>query len=135
MVIDTSALTAVLLGEPEAEGLAEAIAADPRRLLSAVSALETGIVIEARKGEQGGRELDLLLHRIGAQVVALDERQAGVARAAWRRFGKGRHPAALNIGDCCAYALAHLSAEPLLFKGGDFSETDLPAVEYGGRQR
>jgi ribonuclease VapC len=135
MVIDTSALVAMLLGEPEAEALAEAIAADPRRLLSAVSALESGIVIEARKGEPGGRELDLLLQRIGAQVVALDERQAGVARTAWRRFGKGRHPAALNIGDCCAYALAQISSEPLLFKGGDFSETDVPAAEYAERRQ
>lgn len=135
MVIDTSALVAVLLGEPEAEALAGAIAADPKRLLSAFSAVETAIVIEARKGEQGGRELDLLLQRIGAQVVGFDRRQAQLAREAWRRFGKGRHPAGLNVGDCCAYALAEASAEPLLFKGQDFSETDVPAVKYAGRSR
>ncbi len=133
MVIDTSALVALLLDEPEAEALAAAIAADPKRLLSAFSALETAIVIEARKGEPGGRELDLLLQRLGAQFVGFDARQAELARKAWRRFGKGRHAAGLNIGDCCAYALAAASGEPLLFKGRDFGATDLPAVDYAGR--
>lgn len=129
MVIDTSALIAILLGEPYAEAFATAIAADPKRLLSAFSALEVSIVIEAKKGESGGRELDLLLHRSQIEIVAMDPEQAELARIAWRTFGKGRHPAGLNIGDCCSYALSKSSGEPLLFKGNDFSKTDLKTVK------
>lgn len=128
MVIDTSAILAILLGEPDAETYARAIASDPRRLMSAFSALEAGIVVEARKGESGARELDLLMHRAGIEIVSLTEDQFEIARQAWRRYGKGRHPAALNIGDCCSYALARHAQEPLLFKGEDFPHTDLPAV-------
>jgi len=125
MVIDTSALLAVLLDEPEAPAFARAIAAAPRRLLSAFSALETAIVIEAKKGESGGREFDLLAFRTGLDVVAMDSAQVEIARTAWRKFGKGRHPAGLNIGDCCSYALSRLTGEPLLFKGEDFAKTDV----------
>ncbi len=125
MVIDTSALIAILLNEPEALPFASAIAADSRRLLSAASALETGIVIEARKGPSGGREFDLLLHRARVEVVPLTAAQVEIARDAWRRFGRGNHPAGLNFGDCCAYALSKSSGEPLLFKGRDFSRTDI----------
>ena len=128
MVIDTSALMAILLGEPESEILAQAIAADPKRLLSAFTMLEAGIVIEVKKGEAGGRELDLLLHRTRIEVVPMNADQVEVARSAWRMYGKGRHPAGLNIGDCCSYALAKFSGELLLFKGDDFSKTDIPAV-------
>lgn len=128
MVIDTSALIAVLLGETEAEMFANAIANDGRRLVSVFSALEAGIVIEAKKGDAGGRALDLLLHRIQAEVVPLTGEHYEIARAAWRRYGKGRHPAGLNIGDCCAYALSKHSGEPLLFKGNDFSNTDIASV-------
>ena len=128
MVIDTSALVAILLGEPEALAFAEAMAADPKRLVSVFSLLETGIVIEAKKGDMGGRELDLLIHRANIEVVAMDPGQADLARSAWRSFGKGRHPAGLNIGDCCAYALSKYSGEPLLFKGDDFSRTDISAA-------
>ena len=128
MVIDTSALIAILLGEPDAEAFATAIAADPKRLLSAFSALEVSVVIEAKKGESGGRELDLLLHRSQIEIVAINPEQAELARIAWRTFGKGRHPAGLNIGDCCSYALSKSSGEPLLFKGNDFSKTDLKTV-------
>ena len=131
MVIDTSALIAILLGEPDAEAFAMAIATDPKRLLSAFSALEVGIVIEAKKGEPGGRELDLLLHRSQIEIVAMAPEQAELARIAWRTFGKGRHPAGLNIGDCCSYALSKSSDEPLLFKGNDFSKTDLKTVKLG----
>ena len=130
MVIDTSALIAILLGEPEAEALAIAIANDPKRLLSAFSALEVGIVIEAKKGEAGGRELDLLLHRAQIEIVAMIPEQCELARFAWRAFGKGHHPAGLNIGDCCSYALAKYSGEPLLFKGDNFTKTDLQAVQF-----
>ncbi len=130
MVIDTSALIAILLGEPDAEAFAVAIADDPKKLISAFSALEVSIVIEAKKGEAGGRELDLLLHRSQIEIVAMDSEQAELARNAWRTFGKGRHPAGLNIGDCCSYALSKSSDEPLLFKGDDFSKTDLKIVKF-----
>ncbi len=130
MVLDTSALIALLLGEPEAPALAEAIANDPKRLLCAVSALETAIVIEAKKGPSGGREFDLLLHKAAIDIVAMNAEQVQLAREAYARFGKGRHAAGLNLGDCCAYALVRYSGEPLLFKGDDFSKTDVPAVSY-----
>jgi len=128
MVIDTSALIAILFGEPEALSFTRAIADESRKLISAFNALETGIVIEARKGESGGRELDLLLHRAQIEIVAMNADQTELARAVWRKYGKGNHPAGLNIGDCCAYALAKYSGEPLLFKGNDFSQTDIRAA-------
>ncbi|MCP4682185.1 MAG: type II toxin-antitoxin system VapC family toxin [Desulfobacterales bacterium] len=130
MVIDTSALIAILLGEPEAEALARAIAGDPKRLISAFTALEAAIVIEAKKGEAGGRELDLLLHHAVIEIVSMNPDQHQIARLAWRTYGKGRHSAGLNIGDCCAYALARYSGEPLLFKGDDFAKTDISSVQY-----
>lgn len=126
MVIDSSALLALLLGEPEAETLARAIASDPRRLAAAFFVLEAAIVIEAKKGESAGRELDLLLHRAHVDVVVMDAGQVELARTARRRYGKGRHPAGLNIGDCCSYALARFTGEPLLFKADHFSKTDIP---------
>lgn len=125
MVIDTSALVAVLLDEPDRRRFTQAIASTPIRVISAASVLEAGIVIESKLGEAGGRELDLLLHRAAVEVVAVDEEQAALARSAWRRFGKGRHVAGLNYGDCFAYALAVRRDEPLLFKGDDFSATDV----------
>jgi ribonuclease VapC len=129
MVIDTSGLLAILLREPEAEDFARAIADDPKRLVSAVSALEAAIVIHARKGRAGARELDLLFHAARLTVVSLDADQVLIARQAYEKFGKGHHPAALNLGDCCSYALARSSGEPLLYKGDDFSLTDAPAVK------
>jgi ribonuclease VapC len=128
MVLDTSALLAVLLNEPEATEYALAIDADPVRLLSAANLVETSIVIEARVGDAGGRELDLLLHKAAIEVVAVDAAQADLARHAYRQFGKGRHAAGLNYGDCFAYALAQSAGEPLLFKGDDFNKTDVTAV-------
>ena len=128
MVIDTSALIAILLNEAETEAFAKAIAADPKRLISAFNLLETAIVIEAKKGEAGGVELDLLLHRARIETVAISAEQVELARTAYRVYGKGNHPAGLNIGDCCAYALAKYSGEPLLFKGGDFALTDIPSA-------
>lgn len=125
MVIDTSALLAILLAEPEAERFARAIAADPRRLVSAVSAFEAAIVLLARKGPAGVRELDLLTHAADLTVVGFDEEQVGIARRAYETYGKGRHPAGLNLGDCTSYALARTSGEPLLCKGSDFPQTDL----------
>ena len=106
MVIDSSALLAALLNEETAGRLAQAIEADPQRLLSAANLLEASIVIESRKGEAGGRELDLLLYRAAIEIVTVDQDQAEIARGAWRRFRNGRDRAALNYGDCFAYALA-----------------------------
>ena len=89
---------------------------------------KASIVIESRKGDAGGRELDLLLYRGALEVVPVDQDQAEIARAAWRRFGTGRHPAALNFGDCFAYALAMSRQVPLLFCGAGFARTDVAAV-------
>jgi ribonuclease VapC len=129
MVIETSALVAMLTNEPEAERFEAAVEADPVRLMSAASYLEAAIVVEQRFGEPGGRELDLWLHRAGVDLVSVDAEQADVARSAYRRFGKGRNRAGLNYGDCFAYALAKVSGEPLLYKGDDFAHTDIGAVD------
>ena len=128
MVIDTSAVTAVLLHEPERDVMIRQMTDAPRVLISSGTLLESAIVIEARRGEAGGRELDLFLHRLDAVTVEVDEEQVEAARAAWRRFGKGRHPAGLNYGDLFAYALSRVSGEPLLYTGDDFSRTDVVAV-------
>lgn len=130
MVIDTSAVAAILFGEPDAEAIAARIAADPVRLISAATALECGIVIESEYGEEGARELDLLLLRCAIEVIPFNAEQLAVARHAYRTFGKGRHPAALNYGDCFSYALSKTSGEPLLFKGQDFAETDIRAAQH-----
>jgi len=128
MVIDTSALVAIALNEPEASAFELRIADDPVRLISAATILEAAMVIETRLGEAGSSELDLWLYKASVEVVAVDANYADCARRAWRRFGKGRHPAGLNFGDCLAYALATLSQEPLLFKGDDFAKTDIQAA-------
>ena len=128
MVLDTSAILAVLLNEPEADAFRRAIEADPVRLLSAANLVETAIVIESRVGEAGGRELDLLIHKAAIEVVAVDAGQADLARHAYRRFGKGHHVAGLNYGDCFAYALSESAGEALLFKGDDFGKTDVMVV-------
>jgi ribonuclease VapC len=125
MVLDTSALAAVLFDEPERDEFVRKIVAAPRRLISSATLVESSIVVESRRGEAAGRELDLFLHRAKVRTVAVDEEQAEVARAAWRRYGRGRHPAGLNFGDLFAYALARTSAEQLLFKGDDFAMTDV----------
>ena len=128
MVLDTSAVLAILFDEPDAPRIEAAIEDDPVRLMAAPSALEAAIVVEARYGEAGGRELDLLLHRAGVELVSFDAAQMELARIAYRRYGKGRHEAGLNFGDCFAYALARRSGEPLLFVGEDFSQTDVAAA-------
>jgi ribonuclease VapC len=125
MVIDTSVLIAILADEPEAELFEAAIDADPIRLISGASVLEAAIVAGARYGDIGGRELDLLLYKAAIQIVAVTPDQVDAGRHAYRTYGKGRHPAALNFGDCFSYALAKTSGEPLLFKGNDFSRTDV----------
>ncbi len=128
MVLDSSAVLAVLFDEPERRAFTRSIERDPRRLMSAANVLESALVAEVRRGEPAGRELDLLLHRADVLFVPVDADQVEFARSAWRRFGKGRHPAGLNFGDCFAYALAAASGEPLLFKGEDFARTDIAAV-------
>jgi ribonuclease VapC len=125
MVIDTSALAAIFFADPERQRFLNAITSAENRLLSAASVLETGIVLESRQGEAAGREFDLFVVRANLQIVSVDAEQAELARFAWRRYGKGRHPAALNYGDCFSYALAKSSDEPLLAKGTDFALTDI----------
>ena len=125
MVIDTSAVAAILFDEPDAAALEGRIADDPVRLMSAATFLEATIVIEARLGDAGGREFDLWLHRAEIEILGVDTDQADLARRAWRRFGRGRHPAGLNYGDCFSYALAAAHDEPLMFKGDDFTKTDV----------
>ncbi len=125
MVVDTSALLAILQDEPERRGFNEALESADSRLISAATFVEVSIIIESRYGAEGVRDLDLLLERAGLELVPVDVEQARAARAAYSRFGKGRHPAGLNLGDCFSYALARVLGEPLLFKGADFSQTDL----------
>jgi ribonuclease VapC len=125
MVIDTSAILAIALNEPDAPEVEARIADDPIRLISAATVLEATMVLETRLGDTGGRELDLWLLKVGAEIVPFDAEQADAARRAWRRYGKGHHATALNYGDCFSYALAVTRGEPLLFKGADFAKTDI----------
>ena len=125
MVVDTSALLAIFLAEPERQEFLDCILAAESRLISAASALETGIVLEAKRGEAAGREFDLFLVRAQFQIVPVDAEQMEIARSAWRQYGKGRHRPGLNFGDCFAYALAQASGEKLLAKGEDFRLTDV----------
>jgi ribonuclease VapC len=128
MIVDTSALLAIFLAEPERKQFLDVITKAETRCISAVNVLETGIVLEARRGEAAGREFDLFLHHAQFEVVPADSEQVEIARVAWRKYGKGRHPAGLNFGDCFAYALAKVMDEPILFKGDDFAHTDLAAA-------
>ena len=128
MVLDTSALLAILFDQPGAEGLEAAIESDPVRIISAATLLETSIVVEARLGEAGGRELDLLIHKAAIETVPVTADHVEIARHGFRMFGKGRHAAGLNFGDCFSYALARSSGERLLFQGDDFARTDVPSV-------
>jgi ribonuclease VapC len=125
MVIDTSAVLAIFLAEPERQQFLDSILQAGKRLISAASVLETGIVLESKRGESAGREFDLFVVRTNLEVVPVDAEQIEIARSAWRSFGKGRHPAGLNFGDCFTYALAKSSGELLLAKGRDFALTDL----------
>ncbi len=125
MVVDSSAFLAILFAEPEREAFAAAIAQAGHCLVSSFNALEVSVVVSTRKGPAGGRELDLLFHHAQVEVVAFTEAHLRLAREAYERFGKGRHRAGLNLGDCCAYALSRHSGEALLFKGNDFPRTDV----------
>jgi ribonuclease VapC len=125
MVIDTSALAAIFFMEPERDAFLTAIASAETRLISAATVFETGIVVEGRQGEAAGREFDLFVVRAALQIIPVDAEQIDLARSAWRKYGKGRHPAALNFGDCFSYALARSTGEHLLAKGTDFALTDI----------
>jgi ribonuclease VapC len=131
MVIDSSALIGILRNEPESQAFERAIQRDTVRLISAVTKLESGMVAAGRRGAVGAIDLDRLLTWIGATTVPFDERQADIARDAFLRYGKGRHKAGLNFGDCAAYALAIAEAEPLLFMGTNFAATDVECVPLG----
>jgi ribonuclease VapC len=129
MVIDTSALLAILLDEPERPVFNKMIEDADTHWMSTATFVETSIVIEARHGFEGLRDLDLLLERAEIELIPVDGEQARAARHAWSQFGKGRHDAALNYGDCFSYALARKSDQPLLFKGDDFGKTDVIVAE------
>lgn len=124
IAVDTSAVVAVVLGEPDAERYLAALQATETKM-SLVSMVEAAIVVESRQGADAARDLRLLVDGAIDDLVPVDASCSEAAIAAWRRFGKGRHPAALNFGDCFAYAVAQLEGLPLLFKGDDFSQTDL----------
>ena len=130
MIVDSSALIAVLFNEPQGRRIDVVIVQSADCRMSAASFLEVSMVVLARKGQEGLRNLDLLIARLGIQLVAFSESQARLARSAFERFGKGRHSAGLNFGDCIAYALARETGEELLFKGTDFAQTDIAAAFY-----
>ena len=128
MVIDSSAILAVLQQEADAAAVSHALLYEQPRRLSAANFVEVSMVVEARHADAGIREFDNLLHRAGIEIAPVDEVQARLAREAFRHFGKGRHKAGLNFGDCFAYALAKSLDEPLLCTGKDFRLTDLAMV-------
>ena len=128
MIVDTSAVLAVLFGEPDTERYERAIAGASRCRMSVASLLEAAIVLESRSGAAGGHELDVFVERALIELAPVTAEHAQAARRAWRRFGNGNHPAGLNFGDCFAYALAEATREPLLFKGRDFALTDIEAA-------
>ena len=128
MIVDSSALIAILKDEPGAEALRDIVIGADQSGMSAATLVEIGMVVEGQRGEAGAAELDLLLAELQIEIVPFDADQAALAREAFQRFGKGRHPAGLNFGDCLAYALAKHLGEPLLFTGNDFARTDLTPV-------
>jgi ribonuclease VapC len=130
MVIDTSALVAMMTGEPSAERLVAALESETERLVSAATVVEAALVLIGRYGDVGDAQLDRFLRGIGAEVVPVGEEQVTLARDAGMRFGKGRHPAALNYGDCLCYALSVARQSPLLFVGDDFSKSDVEVCQW-----
>jgi ribonuclease VapC len=132
MVVDTSALVAILQNEPERRKFNEAIEAGETRSMSTASFLETSVILESRFGADGVRDLDLFISKAQIVLVSVDEEQAYMARDGFRKYGKGRHPAGLNYGDCFSYALARSRDEPLLFKGQDFLQTDVECHPASG---
>lgn len=128
MIVDTSAIIAVLFNEDDARVYAEAITRADSCRMSAATFVETAMVVEAQTRNNGGRQLDAFIRRASIGIEPVTEAHAYVARQAFLDFGKGRHPAGLNYGDCYSYALAKAAREPLLFKGKDFALTDLVAA-------
>jgi len=128
MVIDASAILAILFDQPDQRRYGEAIEAATVRLVSAVTRVELAFVIEGRKRQAGRERLERFFQLSGAEIIAVTPQQAEIAVGAYRRFGRGRHRASLNIGDCFAYALAVATGHTLLFKGDDFTHTDIRAA-------
>ena len=129
MIVDSSAIIAILNAEADAEVFADAIAKTPHCLMSAANYLEAAVVIDRQRGAEAGRQFDALIARAAIKIEPVTREQADIARQAYLDFGKGKHPASLNFGDCFAYALARSLHLPLLFKGSDFSLTDIePAI-------
>ena len=135
MVVDTSAVIAILEAEPEAIRFIETIRGAPDRLMSAASVLETHLVAIHRRGDDGDAEVELFLARAGIKIVPVTAEHLRVARDGFLRFGKSRHKAGLNFGDCFSYALAKATGCPLLFKGNDFGCTDVAVAEIAGLTR
>jgi ribonuclease VapC len=125
MAVDTSAIVAILLSEPDAAALERSLIAGDIRLIPATSVLEARMVLASRRGEHALAEIDLWLAAIDAKIIPVDAELVDIATHAWLAYGKGRHPAALNFADCLSYALAKRTGEPLLAKGDDFSRTDI----------
>lgn len=128
MVIDTSAAVAIIMGEPDRAALVRAIENDSIRLMSAGSMIELGIVLESRMGGRSRGEIDRFESLTNVDIRPVDHEQVALAWEGFRKFGRGRHPAGLNFGDCFSYALSISTSEPLLFKGGDYALTDVEAV-------
>ena len=135
MIIDTSALMAILQGEPERRSYLELIEAADAIRMSVATYVECSIVVESRYGGEGLRDFDQFIARARIELIAVDAEQGQLARSAFSRFGKGRHRAGLNYGDCFSYAAAVASGEPLLAKGEDFIHTDAPLVGVGAKAR
>lgn len=125
MIVDTSAVLAILFDEHDAPRFAEAIAAADTCRMSAVNFAEAAIVVDNQAGAGGGRQFEDFIRRSGMAIETVTEEQAHIARQAYAEYGKGRHAAGLNFGDCFAYALAKVTGEKLLFKGKDFAKTDM----------
>jgi ribonuclease VapC len=128
MIVDTSSVLAILFNESDAERYARAISEADSRRMSAANFVEAAVVVEAQTRDSGSRQFDAFFRRAGIVIEPVTEEQAHAARQSYTDFGKGRHVAGLNFGDCFAYALAKVTGEPLLFKGGDFTKTDVKAA-------
>jgi ribonuclease VapC len=130
MIVDSSAILAIAFQEPEGARFAAAIIQAPKRQISSVNWLETMMVIESRAGIQAADDVLLILGQLEVETLPFDEAHMHEAHEAWRRFGKGRHSASLNLGDCCAYAASKIEDMPLLFKGNDFEKTDVEKASW-----
>ena len=130
MIVDSSAILAIAFQEPEAIRLASAIVQSPERHMSSLNWLETLMAIESRAGIEAADDVLLILVQLGVETLPFDQAHMHEAHEAWRRYGKGRHPASLNLGDCCAYAASNIEGRPLLFKGNDFEKTDVDKAPW-----